>query len=108
MGGSNQNFEWEAFNQRMKVRAPDSRFASDVIHQRQMEYLMEWGYPRFSIEHGGRVRVADGGSWLPQDIDRADALLRGFFARVPDFVYKDLGAWPRPIPEFEAPASEPR
>ena len=33
-------------------------------------------------------------------------VLRGFFARVPDFVWQELGAWPRPIPEIE-PAPQP-
>ena len=100
--GKSQTFELEAFNERVKVRAPDERFASHVIHQRQMEYLLRLGAPSFSVEGDGRVLVGDSGDWLPADIDRADHLLRGFFANVPDFVWKDLGAWPRPIPELEA------
>lgn len=97
--GKGQQFELEEFNDRVKVKSPHPRFASDVIHQRQMEYLLQCGHPRFSIEADGRIRV-EAGDWLPHDIDRADALLRGFFARVPDFVWTNLGLAERPIPEI--------
>ena len=98
--GRGQRFELEGFNERFKVKSPDPRFASAVIHQRQMEYLMGWGAPSFSIEADGLI-LMDGRDWLPEDIDRADSLLRGFFARVPDFVWDDLGTR-RPIPEVTA------
>lgn len=97
--GKGQQFELEEFNDRVKVKSPHPRFASDVIHQRQMEYLLACGYPQFSIEADGRIEVG-AGDWLPHDIDRADALLRGFFARVPDFVWDNLGVAERPIPEI--------
>lgn len=99
--GKTQEFELEAFNDRCKVRAPDARFASHVIHQRQMDYLLSLGRPSFTIEADGRILVGDARGWEPTDIDRADQLLRGFFARVPDYVWKELGAWPRPVPELE-------
>lgn len=101
--GEVQKFEWAEFNRRFKVRALNARFASDVMHQRQMEWLMACDAPGFEIERG-RIVVADGGGWAPADVARASAFLRGFFARVPDFVWQGLGAWPRPIPELEAPA----
>ena len=97
--GAAQKFEWEEFNRRYKVRSANPRFASDVMHQRQMEYLMGRRAPRFAID-GDRILVGDGGHWDPDDIDAASAFLHGFFARVPDFVWQQLGAWPRPIPEL--------
>lgn len=98
LGGA-QKFEWEEFNRRFKVRAGNPRFASDVMHQRQMEYLMGCRAPKFAVS-GDRIMVGDGGDWHPGDIDRASRFLHGFFARVPDFVWQQLGAWPRPIPEL--------
>ncbi|MBB1516509.1 hypothetical protein H5398_11095 [Tessaracoccus sp. MC1679] len=97
--GPSQKFEWEDFNRRYKVRTPAPRFASDVMHQRQMEYLMAGNAPKFAIS-GDRIMVGGGGSWEPEDIDAASRFLHGFFARVPDFVWRQLGAWPRPIPEL--------
>ncbi len=92
--GRSQEFEWAEFNRRARINAPNERFASDVIHQRMMEYLLSWDAPAFSIK-AGRIRF--GGPWAPEDIAAMDRFLMGFFARVPDHVYKDLGAWPRPI-----------
>lgn len=97
--GAAQKFEWEEFNRRYKVRSSAPRFASDVIHQRQMEYLMGCGAPKFAVA-GDRILVGGGGSWYPEDIDAASRFLHGFFARVPDHVWRQLGAWPRPIAEL--------
>ena len=99
--GRSQQFEWEDFNRRFTVRTDNPRFGSDVIHQRQMEYLMSSNAPKFQIA-GGVIRVGDGGRWLPADIDGASQFLHGFFGRVPNFVWQELGAWPRPIAEIEA------
>ncbi|MDO5676740.1 MAG: hypothetical protein Q4G35_04430 [Propionibacteriaceae bacterium] len=99
--GRSQKFEWEDFNRRFTVRTDHPKFGSDVIHQRQMEYLMQTNAPKFQIADGV-IRVGDGGDWLPADIDWASKFLHGFFGRVPDFVWQQLGAWPRPIAELEA------
>lgn len=99
--GRAQKFEWEDFNRRFTVRTDDPRFGSDVVHQRQMEYLMRSDAPKFQIA-GGVIRVGDGGKWLPADIDWASQFLHGFFGRVPNFVWQRLGAWPRPIAELES------
>ncbi len=99
--GRSQRFEWEEFNDRFRIESSNERVAHAVLHQRQMEYLMEVGAPDFAIGGDGRIRVKGGDEWLPDDILAMDHFLRGFFARVPDFVWKDLGAWPRPIPQLE-------
>lgn len=100
--GGGQRFEWERFNSRFKVRCDDPKFASDVVHQQQMEYLMRIDAPPFAVGHDGRIQVKMGGEWLPDNIDWMTYFLRGFFGHVPDFVWQRLGAWPRPIPELEA------
>ncbi len=101
--GRSQKFEWEEFNKRVRVNARDQKFASDVIHQRQMEFLLRAGAPSFRIAQG-HIQVGGRDDWMPDDIDLALRFLHGFFGRVPDFVWQGLGAWPRPIAEIEPPA----
>lgn len=98
--GRSQRFEWEEFNKRVRVNARDQKFASDVIHQRQMEFLLRAGAPSFQISQG-RIQVGGSNDWMPDDIDLALRFLHGFFGRVPDFVWQNLRAWPRPIAEIE-------
>lgn len=99
-GGNKVEFESTQFNQRFKVRSPVPRFASDVFHPRQLEYFLRTGGLGFNIAPDGRIRV-EGGKWSPAELDRTSEFLHGFFARIPDFAWKELGAWPRPIPEIE-------
>lgn len=99
-GGNKVEFESTAFNQRFKVRCPVPRFASDVFHPRQLEYFLRTGGLGFHIASDGNIRV-EGGRWSPAEVDRASEFLHGFFARIPDFAWKELGAWPRPIAEIE-------
>ena len=100
--GAWQRFEWEEFNSRFKVRCGDSKFASDVMHQQQMEYLMRANPPGFLIESNGVVRIGEGADWTVDEIDWASSFLFGFFGHVPNFVWQQLGAWPRPVPQLEA------
>ncbi len=99
-GGNRVEFESAAFNQMFKVRCPVPRFASDVFHPRQLEYFIRTGGLGFSIEADGLIRV-EGGSWSPAELDRTSEFFHGFFARIPDFAWQELGAWPRPIAEIE-------
>ena len=99
-GGNQVKFESTAFNQMFKVRCPVPRFASDVFHPRQLEYFLRTGGLGFSVESDRLIRV-EGGTWSPAELDRTSEFLHGFFARVPDFTWKELGAWPRPIAEIE-------
>ena len=96
--GKKQKFEWEEFNRQFKIRSANPRFASDVIHQRQMEYLMASGPVSFNISEG-RILIGGDNDWWPQNIEAVLSFLVGFFGRVPDFVWQNLGAWPRPVPE---------
>lgn len=84
-------FESEDFNREFAVRCRDARFASNVFHPRQMQFLQQVRPPAFEIERG-RMRVEFDGRlqtiewWL----DFAD----GFFGRVPEYVWKDQGIEP--------------
>lgn len=99
--GRSQKFEWEEFNRRVRINASNERFASDVIHQRMMEYLLRWDAPSFRIKDGTISFAAS--TWQPTDIDAHARFLTGFFARVPDHVYLDLGVQPRPVPRALTP-----
>lgn len=99
-GGNRVQFESSAFNEAFKVRCPIPRFASDVFHPRQLEYFMKHRPMPFAITPDGSIRLG-AGDWQPGQIAWVSDFLRGFFARVPDFTWKELGVWPRPIPEIE-------
>lgn len=91
-------FESAAFNRAYRVRASSSKFAHDVLHPRMMEWLLAQDRPRFEIQGDGTVRFDGYGEWEVPAIAHAERVLRGFLARVPDFVYDNLGA-ERPVPE---------
>ncbi len=96
-GGQKVRFESEEFNDAFKVRTASPKFASDVIHPRQMEYLMAVRPPGFSID----------GQWIRFYPSEHDTLLiglcadvaHGFLARIPSFVWNDLQVTP---PAFRA------
>lgn len=90
-GRERVRFESDDFNRQFSVRCRDARFASNVFHPRQMQFLQEARPPAFaiqgrrlSVDHDGRVATIEW--WLD--------FARGFFGRVPEFVWKDLGARP--------------
>ncbi len=90
-GRGRVRFESEDFNREFTVRCADGRFASAVFHPRQMEYLQRRRPAafqvigdRFEVEHDGDVATVE--AWL--------SFARGFFGRVPGFVWKDLGVEP--------------
>ena len=94
-GGERVRFESETFNDRFKVYTSVPKFASDVIHPRTMEFLLAAAPPGFRIE----------GNVMRYGVSTHDTLLLGFcadfahefFARVPTFVWGDLGVTP---PQF--------
>ena len=96
--GKPQKFESTEFNERFKVRCPNPRFASDVFHQRQLEHLLRASPEGFAITQGGTIQVAES-EWLPEQIEMTLNFFQEFFGQVPDFVWKELGAWPRPVPK---------
>lgn len=95
---SGLQFESAAFNRAYRVQASSSKFAHDVLHPRMMEWLLEQERPRFAITADGVVHFDGYGDWEVPAIAHAERTLRGFLARVPDFVYDNLGAQ-RTIPE---------
>ncbi|WP_184842953.1 hypothetical protein [Kribbella solani] len=100
--GSGISFESEAFNKRFAVNARDTKFAYDVIHPRQMEYLMAAGAYTFRIE-ADWVWFSPGEHSQPA-IAASSAFLYGFLGRIPRFVWRNLGL---PDAPYAAPESAP-
>lgn len=96
MMGNRVRFEWDDFNQVHTVRCADPRFASDVFHPRQLEYLMRGAIP-FEYTARGSIEVSLR-DHSPAAIAATIAFLRGFFGRVPRFVWEFLGYEEPPLP----------
>jgi hypothetical protein len=88
-------FESTAFNKAFTVRAEDPKFASDVIHPRMMEWLLATDPIGWSVS--GQVVVFEVGRHDTLVVDACEATLRGWLARVPGFVWEDLGLTPPPF-----------
>jgi len=93
--GRKVRFESEEFNKMFTVRTDDPKFASDVIHPRTMEYLMQAAPPGFVIN----------GPLMRFEVSKHDTATIGFCAdfahdflsRVPSFVWQDRRISPPPF-----------
>ncbi|HRA76362.1 MAG TPA: hypothetical protein PLE12_09020 [Propionicimonas sp.] len=88
-------FESTAFNEAFTVRAEDAKFASDVIHPRMMEWLLATDPVGWTVS--GQVVVFEVGRHDTLVVDACEATLRGWLARIPGFVWEDLGLTPPPF-----------
>lgn len=93
-GGEKRQFESITFDKMFAVRSAHPKFAHDVVHPRTMQWMEQRGRVDLSIEDG-RVR------WETHSLNTANLAWRldwthGFFGRIPDFVWKDLGVNPPP------------
>ncbi len=84
-------FELEAFNRAFEVRATDRRFASGVIDQRMMRWLLEPGPVQgFQLHRGWLL------AWIPRlqpwELERTLATVEGFHERIPRAVWSLYGA----------------
>ncbi|MFC9691125.1 hypothetical protein ACFTSF_21415 [Kribbella sp. NPDC056951] len=95
--GSGISFESEAFNEQFAIHARDQKFAYDVIHPRQMEFLMAVKPASFQVV--GNWAWFEAGRHDHQTIARCSYFLRDFLARVPRFVWKNLGLQDSPYPQ---------
>lgn len=100
--GRGIKFESHDFNQRFKVKCRDARFAYDLFHPRMMEFMLAANPPGFGLSDG-RLDIdcrAD-----PDSLAGAQRFLLDFFARVPNFVWENLGHQRPPVPLFSASAA---
>jgi len=101
-GGERVRFESEEFNDRFDVRTTSPRFAHDVIHPRTMEFLMAVPPPGLRIE--GRVMRFLVGRHDTETLGFCADFAHEFCARVPTFVWRDLGVQP---PRFRVAGALP-
>lgn len=80
------DFESAEFSRKFCVKAPDRRWAYDVLHARTMEYLL--AQPRHSIEFDTQHVIAWRGGRTndPAGHDAAIELIAGILDRLPDYV----------------------
>jgi hypothetical protein len=94
--GQGISFESAAFNERFAVTAQNDKFAYDVIHPRQMEYLM--------ADPPAPFRIVDDWAWFSVDVHSQPVIahcslfLRGFLSRIPRFVWQNVGLADTPYP----------
>jgi hypothetical protein len=87
------NFESAEFSREFYVKAPDKKWAYDVIHQRTMEFIL--GMPKFSLQFDGHSAMAWRSSTLKtQDFEQAAELIRGILERLPEYLVQQQMAQP--------------
>ena len=96
--GDVQSFESIDFNERFTVHCRSPRFASDVFNPRQLEFFLRFPALSFGIDQNGVITARDP-EW---PLEMMPVLLRAFCDRIPAFVWRELGIWPRPVPEINA------
>jgi hypothetical protein len=90
MFNSDIELESEEFNRAFTVTADDRKFASDVLHPRMMELLLQHRDTAWRIDRGWLLTVERGTYELPdvdQRLDFADRLLDA----LPDFLRRQYG-----------------
>jgi hypothetical protein len=94
--GHGISFESAAFNEMFAVTAQDDKYAYDVIHPRQMEYLM--------ANRPDSFRIVDDWAWFAVSthsqpvIAHNSLFLRDFLALIPRFVWRNIGLADTPYP----------
>lgn len=86
-GAEDINFESAEFSRAFYVKAPDRKWAYDVIHARMMEYFLQ--APRFYIEmQRDNIFAYRNSRFKLQDFDDAMYFLDGILDRLPDYLKK--------------------
>jgi hypothetical protein len=85
------DFESDEFSRTFHVKAPNRRWAYDVLHQETMEYLLH--APRFAIEFSGpRVLAQRDSLFKPTDFETALDVIAGIVDRLPKSVLREMKA----------------
>ena len=79
------DFESAEFSRAFYVKAPDKRWAYDVIHQRTMQFLLD--NPRFSMKFdAGRVIAWRSSRFKVEEFAAAADVVAGLLDNLPDYV----------------------
>lgn len=89
MGWDDIDFESSEFSRKFYVKAPDKKWAFDVIHQATMEFMLSM--PQYHLEFEGRHVIA----WRKEcfgvsDFETAMALIAGILDRLPEYLLREL------------------
>lgn len=88
LGFSDIEFESDRFNREFHVRAPDRRWAFDVLHQETMEFLL--AAPRFSVQlSGAHVIAYRSRLFQPIDFEQAIDVATGIIDRLPAYLHHE-------------------
>lgn len=89
MGMDDIDFESSQFSREFFVKAPDKRWAFDVIHQATMEFLLQ--SPRYHVEMSGPFVMAwRTGRFKPVDFSGGLYVVEGILDRLPRYLLQDL------------------
>jgi hypothetical protein len=86
---SDIDLELEDFNRAFTVSCPDRKFASDVLHPRMMELLLQYKDVGWRFERDSMLMVAAGQRTIPQ-IDATLDLMDRIIDQIPDFVWRQV------------------
>jgi hypothetical protein len=86
---SDIELESEEFNRAFRVTSPNRRFASDVLHPRMMQLLLQWPELAWRFDADSLLAVRPG-SHDVQEIDAKLAALDTILDNVPDFVWQEV------------------
>jgi hypothetical protein len=89
LGGNDIDLESEEFNRAFAVSCPDRKFASDVLHPRMMEFLLQHRRLGWRFEQDSMLVIAQGRRNLEQ-IDATLTVMDGITDLVPEFVWLRL------------------
>lgn len=89
LGFDDIDFESAEFSREFCVKAPDKRWAFDVLHQRAMEFLL--ASPRFTLDfQPDGVLVTGSGCFQPTQFDDAVRVVNGLLDMLPHSVVQEL------------------
>jgi len=86
LAGSDIDLESEDFNRAFTVSCPDRKFASDVLHPRMMEFLLQHPQLGWRFQGDAMLTVSDGTRNI-EDIDATLAVMDAITDLVPEFVW---------------------
>lgn len=81
--------ESEDFNRAFTVTCPDRKFASDVLHPRMMELLMQWQKSAFRFDRRWILDAESGQVGLEEIVPRLERI-DAIVDQVPAFVWKEV------------------
>ena len=81
--------ESEDFNRAFTVTCPDRKFASDVLHPRMMEYLLQHRDSDFRFE-GSWLLSTESGQTSIESVEPRLRVIDGVLDNVPEFVWREV------------------